>query len=169
MQRMRIAGPLRRYVRLRLEKQQLPLKFRGANVERVGMGASEFTTFAIAKDAAEAFRLAHDEARHMEGHGGYTGTIAEVSSYSHPIQLPPRVTAVKALGWAWAIADNNGASRVPAKHRELAERIARYMRDKWGPCACLKLNASETKQRKEAQGMKGTRAQAFAFSGLASC
>ena len=53
--------------------------------------------------------------------------------------------------------------------RELAERIARYMRDKWGPCACLKLNASETKQRKEAQGMKGTRAQAFAFSGLASC
>lgn len=41
------------------------------------MGATTFSTFALGKNAREAFRQAQEHARYEYGHGGYTGTIAE--------------------------------------------------------------------------------------------
>jgi hypothetical protein len=45
------------------------------------MGASEFFTSASGKNVKEAFREATEDARYENGHGGYTGTIAEKHEY----------------------------------------------------------------------------------------
>lgn len=45
------------------------------------MGASTFITTAKGKTAQEAFRAAREEALHEDGHGGYSGTIAEKSCF----------------------------------------------------------------------------------------
>ena len=45
------------------------------------MGAETFTTSAKGRTAEEAFRAAREDACHWHGHGGYTGSIAEVASY----------------------------------------------------------------------------------------
>lgn len=59
------------------------------------MGATDFSTTSSAKTAQLAFRKAQEEARYEDGHGGYTGTIAEVSSF--------RMVDVDAVA-KWAIA-----------------------------------------------------------------
>jgi ABC-2 type transport system permease protein len=41
------------------------------------MGACDFSAYARGKTAAEAFRLAVQEAQYEHGHGGYTGTLAQ--------------------------------------------------------------------------------------------
>lgn len=45
------------------------------------MGAEDFIVSAKGKTAEKAFAAAQEEARYESGHGGYTGTIAEVSSF----------------------------------------------------------------------------------------
>jgi hypothetical protein len=45
------------------------------------MGADEFSNKRSAKSATEAFRALVEEALYEEGHGGYTGTIAEKSTF----------------------------------------------------------------------------------------
>ena len=45
------------------------------------MGATTFETEAIGDTAGEAFDRAVKSALHWNGHGGYTGTIAEVQAY----------------------------------------------------------------------------------------
>ena len=45
------------------------------------MGADYFESYVTAKNAAEAFSEAREEALYMHGHGGYSGTIAEKNSY----------------------------------------------------------------------------------------
>lgn len=44
-------------------------------------GASDFVVYSAGKDAKAAFREAVADARHESGHGGYSGTIAEKSSF----------------------------------------------------------------------------------------
>ena len=58
------------------------------------MGATTFQTKATGKDANEAFHNAVEEAYYWNGHGGYSGTIAEKSGYdlwAIPIHLLPKV------------------------------------------------------------------------------
>lgn len=50
------------------------------------MGAAEFITHSTGKDANDAFHKAVEHALYMSGHGGYTGTIAEKSSF---IEISP--------------------------------------------------------------------------------
>jgi hypothetical protein len=45
------------------------------------MGATTFQTTATGKDASEAYKNAVDEAYYWNGHGGYSGTIAEKDGY----------------------------------------------------------------------------------------
>ena len=45
------------------------------------MGAMGFITTAKGRTAKEAFRAAVEDARHWNGHGGYTGTVAEKSDF----------------------------------------------------------------------------------------
>lgn len=86
------------------------------------MGADQFITSATGRDAQEAFKVARDSARFENGHGGYTGTIAEKDAY---VIIPRR----SALDY----------------DRETAEMIAerllamddRRISDKWGPAGAI--------------------------------
>jgi hypothetical protein len=54
------------------------------------MGASDFHCVAVARSFGEAFAAARAEAAYEYGHGGYTGTIAEVDSFV-AVPLPARM------------------------------------------------------------------------------
>lgn len=58
------------------------------------MGATNFEVIATGKTAREAFLSAVDDARYWNGHGGYTGTIAEKSGFTEFVvplaELPER-------------------------------------------------------------------------------
>jgi len=87
------------------------------------MGACEFMIGAEGNSPEEAFRNARSEALYMEGHGGYTGTIAEKDSF---VMIdPPRdeETIAEKMRFASELMDN------------CDDRID----DKWGPAGCIKI------------------------------
>jgi len=83
------------------------------------MGACDFFEEGIGSSASNAFSEAVDNARHEYGHGGYTGTIAEKSSYKKA-----------------------GSAPTLDKAYELAEEIlfdqCRF-EDKWGPAGYIEI------------------------------
>ncbi len=89
------------------------------------MGAEQFTCKARGKTAKEAFRAAVEEARYENGHGGYTGTIAEKSDFK-------------------MVTPNQGESP-----RECIDRCMddpnHFSDDKWGPAACVELSTEPDK------------------------
>lgn len=87
------------------------------------MGAQDFTYTATGKTAQDAFDAATSSARHEEGHGGYTGTIAEKSSFKM-VSLPEGKT-------------------VSAFIEECIMDDDHFCGDKWGPAACLKTGTND--------------------------
>ena len=84
------------------------------------MGADHFFVRARGKSAREVFNQLRDQALYENGHGGYTGTIAEKSDFGVVTRR---------------------ANETPA---ECAERIMRECDDgdvgsKWGPAGCIEL------------------------------
>lgn len=87
------------------------------------MGASTFYTRASGKTAKEAFQAARDNAFWERGHGGYTGTIAEKTSF---VEIP--------------VADCID----PYKHAQwLVKECDPRIDDKWGPAGCIRLPDNE--------------------------
>lgn len=82
------------------------------------MGACDFWTIAEGASAQAAFEAAQRRARHDHGHAGYTGTIAEKSSFT--LLTPP---------------DGEDAS---AFARRLLDEGDPRVDDKWGPAGCVK-------------------------------
>ena len=83
------------------------------------MGGCTFWTHADGKTAEAAFDSAVKEARYQHRHGGYSGTIAEKTSFTVvevPMGREPR-------DFAQEILDNDD------------KRVS----DKWGPAGCVKL------------------------------
>lgn len=87
------------------------------------MGATTFRTKASGKTAAEAFSAARQKAQYDRGHGGYTGTIAEKSSFVM-IALPDGMAAAD---YAQKLVDDGD----------------RRIDDKWGPAGCIKTGDGE--------------------------
>ena len=86
------------------------------------MGATDFFTVSKGKTAKEAFANAVDEARYMDGHGGYTGTIAEKHEFIM-VSLPrDGMSREEIESFAYDQLDDH-------------KRIS----DKWGPAGCIKL------------------------------
>ena len=115
------------------------------------MGASAFTDTVIGKykSTQEAFNCAVEDAAHEHGHGGYTGTIAEKTSFKM-VTCPPRVSPYK---FAEKCIDNE-------EH---------FLSDKWGPAGCIEYTGAYLKKLKERCGHKGERGiRAFIFFGWAS-
>lgn len=87
------------------------------------MGSCDFWTTAKGKTARDAFSNARDQAFYDHGHGGYTGTIAEKSSFDL-IPVP--------------------AGETP---QAFAERLMNQddprISDKWGPAGCVALGDEE--------------------------
>lgn len=104
------------------------------------MGATTFMISASGKSADEAFNTAVSEARYMNGHGGYTGTIAEKGSFREfkaPAGVEPAFVAEYATT-RWL--PDTGVK--PETLRQL-DVIADAVDDKWGPAGCVQLSASE--------------------------
>lgn len=95
------------------------------------MGADSFRNVAHGKTAKEAFNSAVEHAAWEHGHGGYSGTIAEKSSFTviakaDPLQIGvDPMTAKDRLEQAYALSDKLMDSRDP--------RII----DKWGRAGCI--------------------------------
>ena len=90
------------------------------------MGANTFYTEADGATAQEAFSKAVDDAAWENGHGGYTGTIAEKDSFTM-IEIPatylPHALTPFSRACAYAVdLVNEGDKRVD---------------DKWGPAGCI--------------------------------
>ena len=81
------------------------------------MGAADFFTTARGKTSQEAFSAAVSEARHMFGHEGYTGTIAEKDGFK-VVSVPPGSSSVEHAS-------------------ELLDNEAHWVQNKWGPAGCI--------------------------------
>lgn len=148
------------------------------------MGASEFTWTAFGKDAADAFRVASEEARHEHGHGGYTGSIAEKSGFKL-ISLPGRLNPWKAIDYISRAEDvvlckydtpsqrKDGERRfkkaVPVQHREWAKSHAKAYADKWGNALVIEIRGVAADKYRVDLDLKGKRGSIFSFFGTASC
>ena len=89
------------------------------------MGANTFSNFRKTDDRTsggrrKAFAAAVEQAKYDEGHGGYTGSIAEKHENTF---IGTRKTLEEARAWADELIDK-GDSRVD---------------DKWGPAGCIEV------------------------------
>lgn len=89
------------------------------------MGAEEFSCIATGETVGEAFSEAVERAEYDFGHAGYTGTIAEKSSYV-VIDDNPRVL--------------EDAGRLA---RELVMADDPRIIDKWGPAGAIRISDSQ--------------------------
>lgn len=135
------------------------------------MGACTFRTIAVGKDASDAFNNAVQEACYEDGHGGYTGTIAEKHSF-RVFEVPKRMSVLKFSKMvedvSFEISNGKRAKGIPKKHRPLLESVAKVYDDKWGAAVCFPLTGKELKEYKEKYLFKGTHKKVFLFCGWAS-
>lgn len=85
------------------------------------MGACDFFTISDGATAKEAFCRAVEEAQYEYGHGGYTGTIAEKTSF--------KMVSVPA-----------GEDPIEYAEKLMYEDDYAQAMDKWGPACCVKLS-----------------------------
>lgn len=85
------------------------------------MGANTFMNIVEGKNAAAAFSAIQRAARYDNGHGGYSGTIAEKNDFV-VITIPKTWTATP---------------QAYAKH--LIDSEDSRIDDKWGPAGCISL------------------------------
>lgn len=83
------------------------------------MGAHTFYTLAKGTDAKSAFRSAVEDAQYHHGHGGYTGTIAEKTSFT---QIPD---------------DEVGDVEPQEYANQLIDEQDPRIDSKWGPAGCI--------------------------------
>lgn len=113
------------------------------------MGADTFYTRGMGANAKEAFAAAVENAKYMNGHGGYTGTIAEKRSF---VML--RTTAMA----------YDDAMRVA---NEAIDRPDPRIDDKWGDAGCIEL-LPDPKAEDRAVRKAGGKLREFLFFGWAS-
>lgn len=81
------------------------------------MGAESFVEHGTGSSAQDAFNKLVSQAQYEHGHGGYTGSIAEKSSFVME-ELPP---GQDPEDWAWT---------------QIQDCIPQTT-SKWGPCGCI--------------------------------
>ncbi len=85
------------------------------------MGAETFSCRAKGKTPEEAFRAAKQKAQYDYGHAGYTGSIAEKTTFT--VITPPKEWELMPAKYAGEMIDN-GDDRID---------------DKWGPAGAVKI------------------------------
>jgi hypothetical protein len=141
------------------------------------MGATTFTDAQVGTTADEAFRAAVRGAQYEYGHGGYTGTIAEKSSFTFFGALPAGCSLDEVVELlldteacdydreAGTFTPNAEARAAIAELERLfpgqAQRLAGAFPDKWGPAICFE-DATTASER-------STSDRKFYFCGWASC
>ena len=87
------------------------------------MGAQDFYQEGEGSTAEEAFRTARKDACYEQGHGGYSGTLAEKHSFVL-IHCPEGIQPEQ-------LAD------------QLIENDDKRISDKWGPAGCIKVKTDK--------------------------
>ena len=90
------------------------------------MGAEWFVNSGEGSTVAEAFASAKAQAQYENGHGGYTGTVAEKSNYRE-IAVPEGMTA---RDFIHLLEDDD----------EQEKRGLGWIDDKWGPAAAVRVS-----------------------------
>lgn len=121
------------------------------------MGGTDFYTYAWGKDAGDAFRDAQSEARYEEGHGGYTGTIAE--KHCFVVFFPPADVPINTF-CNWIEGYHFDKDKVPEQHRQVVAKAAGVFADKWGPAVCIPTGKTDKRF--------GEEVKKFIFIGIAS-
>ena len=114
------------------------------------MGASEFINVAEGKTADAAFKKLVEQAQWENGHGGYSGTIAEkrsIAEFSRPKGMR-RATVIEAVRALRRIMhDDDGDPKtapVQAKYPKLPiGAMFEVYDDKWGPALAIQLRKGE--------------------------
>ena len=108
------------------------------------MGATEFDVTATGKNAQEAFDRAVDRAHYEVGHKGYSGTIAEKSTFKM-FSVPDGMSVGE---FVMAVMEEDDDHDEPG-----VCQAVRCYQDKWGPACCIFLDDYNT----------------YEFFGLACC
>jgi hypothetical protein len=90
------------------------------------MGASTFVMTSTGKTANAAFKNAVKQAEYDYGHAGYTGTIAEKTSFVM-IETPKNI-------------DTKDMNQVDTFISKLINESDERIDDKWGPAGCIQLD-----------------------------
>ncbi len=114
------------------------------------MGAESFYTRSRSRTVEEAFQKAVEKAQYDHGHRGYTGTIAEKTSFKLVADEPLNEEKIRDL---YEEVNSSEEESLTGAARE----VARVFFDKWGPACAVEVAGSES---------GGTRL--FVFFGLAS-
>lgn len=152
------------------------------------MGATSFSTVSAGKSAESAYDTAVRDARYWNGHGGYTGTIAEKDGFVE-FTLPARVTGERFEQTVWAALDESWQTEGARQRGEKAPRtpnlatlekwlgkrdagrILEVATEKWGPAVAVRLGPTEGDKHipKTPTGKKKAGYGAWLFFGMASC
>src|SRR5262245_45172372 len=133
------------------------------------MGATTFQTISYGKSRAEAFQRAQEQARWEDGHGGYSGTIAEKPSAS--VYGGGEVTYRQAQRIIRDLEAEEQAAAEKACQPPYVDppvsTAARVYADKWGPALAIRIKRSSLpdafKRQAPARGV-----QFWMFAGWAS-
>lgn len=112
------------------------------------MGSDTFYTRAVGANAKEAFAAAVEDAKYMNGHGGYTGTIAEKRSFVVIDRKPVPIDTARMIA------------------NDLIERGDPRIDDKWGDAGCIELLPDPKAEDRAVRG--GKKMREFFFFGWAS-
>lgn len=95
------------------------------------MGADPYATYAYHEDLKTAFWSAVEECLYANGHGGYTGTLAEKDAVTDLGVVADNES--EAMEWAEDLmgSDWSGRTDIPGYDK--------YQHDKWGPANAIKI------------------------------
>jgi len=86
------------------------------------MGAQDFQIYATESTSKKAFKKAVEESLYSYGHGGYTGTIAEKSTFTMAsLTVLPEEKA----------------------HQLINATVNTTYGDKWGPAGCIQIQTAD--------------------------
>jgi hypothetical protein len=115
------------------------------------MGATVFFTTAFGKTAEDAFENAVEDAEYHHGKAGYTGTIAEKTSF----EVIP--------------AGEHKRQHKRKYARQLIEEDDRRVSSKWGPAGAINIDGTKEGKRVRASAdAEGRHGSAWLFFGWAS-
>lgn len=138
------------------------------------MGATTFETTALGRTPGAAFDAAVKDALYWNGHGGYTGTIAEKDGFvfagTLSIRYMNRVDDFfyKVMDWHQKGRKSKLPKGIPASVAPLFVRWYETYDDKWGPAVCFEITGRETAKIKKEHGRQNTLDKVFVFCGWAS-
>jgi len=131
------------------------------------MGATNFKSVGIGRDANKAFSELVKDASHRRGHEGYTGTIAEKDDFVM-VNLLPRIKVDNVIDIIETYCfDKLKGKRLPKGVSEYdIKRWSDIFEDKWGPALCVEIRGQKAKEIRKRAGR--ARGKVFVFFGMAS-